>query len=292
MKSVVITGVSSGIGYETTKLAIEQGMHVFGSVRRDDDAARLSAEFGDRVTPLLFDVRDEAALTKATSAVREALAGNTLFGLVNNAGIGFAGPVLHQPVDEFRSVMDTNLLGPLLVTRAFAPLLGAAPDAAPPDKGRRGRIVNISSIAGKVGQPFAGAYVASKHALEGLSDVMRRELALYGVRVVVVAPATVATPIWDEPESAIGRYDGTDYGEPFNEGVRAIVEAGRNHGLDPRRVAETILHALTTRRPRIRYSPAQHPILEQVIPRITPDRVTDVVVEKSLGLKPKRQGRA
>jgi hypothetical protein len=108
---------------------------------------------------------------------------------------------------------------------------------------------------------------------------------------VVVAPATVRTLIWDEPEAAIGRYDGTDYAEPFNTGVRAIVEAGRSQGLDPRRVAETIMHALTTRRPRLRYSPAQHPILEQAIPRMTPDRVTDVVVEKSLGLTPKRKAR-
>src|SRR4051794_13540836 len=108
MKAVVITGISSGIGYETAKLAIEQGMHVFGSVRRDDDAARLSAEFGNNLTPLLFDVRDEAALARAASSVREVLAGDTLFGLVNNAGIGLAGPVLHQPLDEFRAVMDTN----------------------------------------------------------------------------------------------------------------------------------------------------------------------------------------
>jgi NAD(P)-dependent dehydrogenase (short-subunit alcohol dehydrogenase family) len=292
MKAVVITGVSSGIGFETAKLAVEQGIHVFGSVRNQEDAARVPAHLGDRCTPLLFDVRDETALAQAAGTVREALDGHTLLGLVNNAGIGLAGPLLHQPVDEFRAVIDTNLFGPLLVTRAFAPLLGAEPDAASGSGSRKGRIVNISSIAGKVGQPFAGAYAASKHALEGLSDVMRRELALYGIQVVVVAPANVKTLIWDEPEAAIGRYDGTDYAEPFNTGVKGIVEVGRNQGLEPRRVAETIVHALTTRRPRLRYSPAQHPILEQVMPRMAPDRVTDVVVEKSLGLTPKRKARS
>lgn len=291
MKAIVVTGVSSGIGYETAKLAAEQNFHVFGSVRREADAARLAADFGDRITPLLFDVRDEAALARAAAAVRESLDGRTLLGLVNNAGIGLAGPLLHQPVDEFRAVLDTNLLGPLLVTRAFAPLLGAEPGSGARGKGRQGRIVNISSIAGKIGQPFAGAYVASKHALEGLSDVMRRELALYGIQVVLVGPATVDTPIWEEPESAIGRYDGTDYAEPFNAGVKAIVEAGRRHGLAPRKVAEIVLHALTTRRPRIRYSPAQHPILEQAVPRLVPDRVTDLVVERSLGLTPKGRAR-
>jgi NAD(P)-dependent dehydrogenase (short-subunit alcohol dehydrogenase family) len=131
---------------------------------------------------LLFDVRDEAALARAAGSVRAVLDGHTLLGLVNNAGIGPAGPLLHQPVDEVRAVLDTNLLGPLLVSRAFAPLLGAKSDAASSSRGRKGRIVNISSIAGKVGQPFAGAYAASKHALEGLSDVMRRELALYGIQ--------------------------------------------------------------------------------------------------------------
>jgi NAD(P)-dependent dehydrogenase (short-subunit alcohol dehydrogenase family) len=215
-----------------------------------------------------------------------------LLGLVNNAGIGLAGPLLHQPIDEVRAVLNTNLLGPLLVTRAFAPLLGATPGSPSDNRSRKGRIVNISSIAGKVGQPFAGAYVASKHALEGLSDVMRREFALYGIRVVVVAPATVSTPIWGEPEAAIGHYAGTDYADAFDAGVRAIVENGRSHGLDPRRGAETIWQALTTRRPRLRYSPAQHPVLEQALPRLTPDRVTDFVVETSLGLKPKRKAKA
>jgi hypothetical protein len=123
-------------------------------------------------------------------------------------------------LDEFRTVLDTNILGTLLASRAFAPLLGADQSL----EGDKGRIINISSIAGKIGQPFAGAYVASKFALEGLSEVMRRELNLYGIGVVVVAPATVDTPIWDEPESAIGRYGETDYGEAFDKSVRAIVD--------------------------------------------------------------------
>jgi NAD(P)-dependent dehydrogenase (short-subunit alcohol dehydrogenase family) len=280
--ALVITGASSGIGRATVKLAVAQGWCVFGCVRNEADAALLKEEFGASISPLLFDVRDPLAIRAAVKAVHASLGPRTLNGLVNNAGVGLAGPVLHQPLNEFRTVLDTNVLGTLLTSRAFAPLLGADQTLS----GGKGRIINISSIAGKIGQPFAGAYVASKFALEGLSEVMRRELNLYGIGVVIVAPATVDTPIWDEPESAIGRYGATDYGEAFDKGVRAIVDAGHQHGLQASDVAETVLKALTVRRPRLRYAPAQHALLEQALPRAAPKRATDFVIEQALGLKP------
>jgi NAD(P)-dependent dehydrogenase (short-subunit alcohol dehydrogenase family) len=283
--SLVITGVSTGIGHAIASLAVAQGWRVFGSVRTEADAELLTQEFGAAFTPLLFDVRDEAALAAAAKAVHAAIGSRTLNGLVNNAGVGFAGPVLHQPLGEFRAVIDTNVFGTLMASRAFAPLLGADQTLT----GQKGRIVNITSIAGKIGQPFASAYVASKFALEGLSEVMRRELNLYGIGVVMVAPATVDTPIWNEPESAIGRYGTTDYGDAFDKGVRAIVDAGHRHSLQPNDVAETVMKALTARRPRLRYSPAQHAILEQALPRMAPRRMTDFVVEQALGLKPDPQ---
>jgi NAD(P)-dependent dehydrogenase (short-subunit alcohol dehydrogenase family) len=115
---------------------------------------------------------------------------------------------------------------------------------------------------------------------------MRRELNLYGIGLVVVAPATVDTPIWDEPERAIGRYGATDYGETFDKAVRAIVDAGHDHGLRASDVAETVMKALTARRPRLRYAPAQHALLEQALPRAAPKRATDFVIEQALGLKP------
>lgn len=268
--ALVITGTSSGIGRGTVKLAVAQGWRVFGNVRKEADAERLKEEFGAPFTPLHFDVGDQPAIEEAAKAVHASLGPRTLNGLVNNAGVGLAGPVLHHPLDEFRNMLDTNVLGTLLTSRAFAPLLGADQTLS----GEKGRI-NISSIAGKIGQPFAGAYVTSKFALEGLSEVMRRELNLYGIGVVVVAPATVDTPIWDEAESAIGRYGATDYGEAFDKGVRAIVDAGRQHSLQASDVAETVMKALTARRPRLRYAPAQHALLEQALPRAAPKRATD-----------------
>ena len=161
--AVVITGASTGIGHATAKLAIARGWRVFGSVRSDADEETLKDEFGPLFTPLLFDVPDQPAIEAAAKAVGAALGPRTLKGLVNNAGVGLAGPILHQPLHEFRTVLDTNILGTLLASRAFAPLLGADQSL----EGDKGRIINISSIAGKIGQPFAGAYVASKFALEG-----------------------------------------------------------------------------------------------------------------------------
>jgi NAD(P)-dependent dehydrogenase (short-subunit alcohol dehydrogenase family) len=280
--ALLITGSSSGIGHAIAKLAVAQGWRVFGNVRKEADAEELNDEFGPSFTSLLFDVRDQPAIQAAVKAVHASLGPRTLNGLVNNAGVGLAGPILHQPLDEFRTVLDTNVLGTLLASRAFAPLLGADQSLS----GQKGRIINISSIAGKIGQPFAGAYVASKFALEGLSEVMRRELKLYGIGVVIVAPATVDTPIWDEPESAIGRYGATDYGEAFDKGVRAIVDAGHQHSLQASDVAQTIMKALTAQRPRLRYAPAQHALLEQALPRAAPKRATDFVIEQALCLKP------
>ena len=127
MPSVVITGASTGIGWATAKLLLGRGFRVFGSVRKQADAERLRAEFGANFTPLLFDVTDEAAVLAAAREVRAALNGETLAGLVNNAGIAVAGPVLDLAVDDFRRQMDVNVIGPVIATQAFGPLLGSDP---------------------------------------------------------------------------------------------------------------------------------------------------------------------
>src|SRR5512147_3329294 len=158
MQSVVVTGVSTGIGWAITKVLIQHGFRVFGSVRKTQDAGRLSKEFGKNFTPLLFDVIDEAAVQSAAQQVREQLNGEVLFGLVNNAGIAVPGPLMHLATDDFRHQLEVNLVSVLIVTKAFLPLLGA--DRS--QRGKPGRIVNISSVGGKAGGPFVGAYSASK----------------------------------------------------------------------------------------------------------------------------------
>src|SRR3954465_4257829 len=166
MRSVVITGASTGIGWASARMLLDRGFRVFGSVRKQADADRLNGEFGANFTPLIFDVTDEAAVLAAAREVRSQLDGETLSGLVNNAGIAVAGPVLELAADEFRRQLDVNVIGPVIATQAFGPLLGADPSL----QGPPGRIVMISSVAGKNGNPLMSAYCASKHAIEGLSE--------------------------------------------------------------------------------------------------------------------------
>ncbi|MEM7030882.1 MAG: SDR family NAD(P)-dependent oxidoreductase [Chloroflexota bacterium] len=164
MKSVVITGVSTGIGRYAAEYLIKQGFQVFGSIRNSSDGEALQAQFGERFIPLLFDVTDEVAIKQAALTVTDYLAGATLSGLVNNAGIAIPGPLMHLPMSELRHQFEVNVFGLMAVTQAFLPCLGAKlPQVEIP-----GRIVNISSVAGKMTFPFLGSYASSKHALESL----------------------------------------------------------------------------------------------------------------------------
>jgi NAD(P)-dependent dehydrogenase (short-subunit alcohol dehydrogenase family) len=283
MRSVVITGVSSGIGYESAKLAIQQGARVFGSVRDAADGDRLKREFGDAFVALQFDVRDEAGVREAAAQTREALAGATLSGLVNNAGVAQPGPVLFQPIAEIRDQIETDLVSVFTVTQAFGPLLGADRTLA----GKPGRIVMMSSIAGEIGQPFMGAYVAAKHGLEGLADVLRRELMLFGIDVVTIGPALVDTAIWDKAKPALGRYDHTPYAEAFNKGATTMIAAGHAHSMKPEAIAALVWDAITTAHPRPRYAPARHKVMEQWMPNVLPRRWLDRLVGLALGLRPR-----
>ena len=281
MKSVVITGVSSGIGWGTTKVLIQKGFRVFGSVRKSSDAERLSKEFGESFVPLIFDVTDEPAVQAAAYQVRKQLNGETLFGLVNNAGIAVPGPLLFLPTKDFQHQIDVNLVSVLIVTKAFAPLLGSDRTL----HGKPGRIVNISSVGGKIGAPFLGAYAASKHGLEGFSESLRRELMLYGIDVIIVGPGSVATPIWDKAEQVdLSIYARTDYVEAAQRLQKYMVDDGRK-GYPPEKVGEVVLQALTTPRPRVRYSVVPGSAINRIVQMLLPKRVVDSVIAKNLGFK-------
>src|ERR1700729_3097795 len=233
MQSVVITGASTGIGWATAKLLLDRGFRVFGSVRKQADADRLTNEFGVNFTPLLFDVTDEAAVLAAAREVRSVLGGETLAGLVNNAGIAVAGPVLELAADEFRRQMDVNVIGPIIATQAFGPLLGSDPSL----RGPRGRIVVISSVAAKNGNPLMSAYSASKHAIEGFSESLRREMMLFGIDVVIVAPGAVKTPIWSKADEVdISGYRNSPY-FPALQRVRNFMLHLSEIGLPPEKIA-------------------------------------------------------
>lgn len=281
MKSVVVTGVSSGIGWGTAKVLVNKGVHVFGSVRKAKDAERLSAEFGDAFTPLLFDVTDEGNVRKAVKQVRDRLNGQTLFGLVNNAGIALSAPLMYQSVDEYRFQLEVNLVGPLIVTQTFLPLLGADRSL----RGAPGRIINMSSIGGKIGGPFLGSYAASKHGIEGFSESLRRELMLYGIDVIIVGPGSVATPIWDKAEATdVSHYDKTEYAKAFKKFRDYMIHEGRN-GYPPERIGEAIWKALTVPNPRTRYAVVPQRLLNWTLPMALPTRIVDKLIGGQFGLR-------
>jgi NAD(P)-dependent dehydrogenase (short-subunit alcohol dehydrogenase family) len=281
MRSVVITGVSTGIGWATAKLLLQRGFRVFGSVRKAQDAERLRNEFGANFTPLLFDVTDEAAIQAAASQVRGQLNGETLAGLVNNAGIAVAGPALELAVVEFRRQFEVNVIGPIMATQAFGPLLGADTSL----RGPKGRIVMVSSVAGKSGNPLSSPYSASKHAIEGLSESLRRELMLFGIDVIIVAPGAVKTPIWSKSEDIdVSRYANSPY-YPVLQNVRAFVAQLAATGLPAERIAEVIATALTAAKPKTRYQITPDPMRHLII-ALLPKRVGDRIIAKRLGLLP------
>jgi NAD(P)-dependent dehydrogenase (short-subunit alcohol dehydrogenase family) len=282
MKSVVITGASTGIGFASAKLLIDKGFRVFGSVRKQADAERLKAEFGGNFTPLIFDVTDEPAVLAAAREVRTALNGEKLAGLVNNAGIAVTGPVLGLSVDDYRRQMDVNVIGPIIATQAFAPLLGADTSL----KGAPGRIVMISSVAGKNGNPLSSAYVASKHAIEGFSESLRREMMLFGIDVVIIGPGPVKTPIWGKGQESfdISRYQNSPY-LPALQKVSAFMQHLDAIALPPEKIAQLVFDALTLPNPKVRYHIAPDR-MRYLLAAVLPKRTMDRIVAKRLGLMP------
>ena len=279
MKSVVVTGVSTGIGWGAVKVLTAKGFHVFGSVRKQADADRLKQEFGDRFTPILFDVTDEKAVHAGADQVRAALGGKTLAGLVNNAGVAVAGPLLHLPIEEFRQQIEITLTGVLTVTQAFGPLLGADPSL----EGPPGRIIMISSVGGKNGSPFLGPYSASKFALEGLSESLRRELMMFGIDVIVIGPGAVATPIWAKADQLdVSAYARTPYAGALDR-IKAYMVSNGGKGLKPEALGELIAKALTVANPKVRYAITPDPF-QNFLTGVLPKRTLDKVIGKRLGL--------
>ncbi len=273
-KIVVVTGISTGIGWATAKLLAQRGYIIYGSVR----TARAANQFIDRpnLRPLLMDVRDEATIQRAAQTVQAELGpSDEVVGVVNNAGIAVSGPLAHVPLDKVREQFEVNVVGLLAVTQAFLPLLqsGQIP----------GRIINISSVAGRVATPFLGLYAASKHAVEALSDSLRRELMPFGLKVIVIQPGPTATPIWEKGgDETIQLYAQTPYGTLLKNLQQYFARRGKA-GLPPENVAKVVLHALTIPNPRTRYLVTQGK-LGTYFSRILPDKSLDRLMFERMGL--------
>lgn len=275
-KSVLITGVSSGFGLAAAERLLERGYRVYGSLRRSRDAERVAQQLGSaNFIPLIFDVTDHSAIADAAARVAADLAGSGLAGLVNNAGVAPVGPLEYTPVQQIRETFEVNVFGVVAVTQAFLPLLKRTDNR--PRQNPPGRIVNISSTSGNMTFPMLGAYCASKHALESITDALRLELKRYRIGVVAIEPGSIRTPIWDKtrPDNEAPRFVDTEYGQ-LMEQLPALFERQLQRARPVSVVTDAIVRALESPRPRCRYP------LDSVwyARKLLSDRILDAVIAR------------
>jgi NAD(P)-dependent dehydrogenase (short-subunit alcohol dehydrogenase family) len=269
---ILLTGCSTGIGRATALEAAARGHRVFASARRLDSVADLEAK---GITPLALDVTDPASIGEA---VREVLRSDgRIDALVNNAGYGQYGAVEDVSLEEWRAQFEVNVFGALAVLRAVLPAMRAA---------RGGTVVNVSSVAGRVAVPFAGAYSASKHALEAISDALRVELSPWRIRVVLFAPGPIGTRFGDRAREATARILGTTgpYSRFYAGAERASNREFQMGKRGPDLVARVIVGAIESKRPKTRYRVA--PLARILVPlkALTSDRFLDRRMKKMLRL--------
>ena len=280
-RAVLVSGASKGIGRACALELDRRGFRVFAGTRNPDDGTTLSAASGGRIVPVPLDVTRESDVAAAGRLVTEATGGAGLWGLVNNAGAVYAGPLEHLPVDALRAQFEVNVFGAVALTQACLPALRAA----------RGRIVNVSSVNGRIVSPFSGAYAASKFALEAVSDALRRELARVraGIKVVVIQPGAVATPIWETSrDRAIALAERLP--PEARDHYPRLMEALRKTRTPPQavpagRVAVVVRRALTTRWPRTRYRVGWDARAGVLIAWLLPDVLVDLLLVGRLGRK-------
>lgn len=280
-RSVVITGASTGIGATAASWLAAKGWTVFAGVRKAEDGEKLK-EDNALIRPLILDVAKQDQVDAAAAEVRDALSGQRLGGLINNAGIAMMGPLALQPQEEFEKHFEVNTFGLLRATRAFLPLLGSDEALAGPP----GRIVNISSVGGRVASPFLGAYTATKHAVESLTDSFRREFVVYGVDAICVGPGAVKTPIWSKAEekNKDTPYKGSPWGQAIEKFSDSMLEAGRT-GLEPEKIAQVLEKALSDSKPKARYAPVPNKFTNWTLATSLPKRWLDKVFWGRFDLK-------
>ena len=282
--SILVTGASTGIG-EACALHFERlGWQVFAGVRRDEDGESLQAKTTakGRLHPVRVDVADAASVDRGMKEIGAALDGAGLTALVNNAGIAVGGPVEYLPLDDWRRQFEVNVIGQIAVTQAAMPLIRTA--------GARGRIVFMGSIGGRLASPLIAPYAASKHAIEAIAESMRHELVETGIRVVVVEPGAVRTPIWDKGQSAADDIEAgmpdeakERYGAAVADLRKAMAFQART-GVDPEVVARVVEKAITSSRPAARYLVGRDAKMMATIARVLPDGARDATMRQVMKL--------
>jgi NAD(P)-dependent dehydrogenase (short-subunit alcohol dehydrogenase family) len=284
--AVLITGASSGIGFATALRMARRGTIVFAGIRRQIDGEKLLREGAGNIRPMLIDVVDQGSLLRARAKI-ESLREYRLDGLVNNAGVALGGPFELLPLEELRKQFDVNFFGAIAAIQTFLPLLRES----------GGRIVNVSSIGGKLAAPFMGAYSASKFALEAASDALRLELRPFGVAVSIVEPGSVKTPFWRRSAEAslkIMYGAAPETRSEYDAMIRSVVRLAERHEANailPEAVARVIERALFARRPRARYLVGSDARIRLLVARL-PEPVRDLIVMTAFGMTKKRGERS
>ena len=274
IKTIVVTGASTGIGKACALYLDNLGCRIFAGVRKQADADTLQQTASEKLTPIFMDVTDAHTIACAVQTVTEIVDGTGLAGLVNNAGIAVAGPLEYLPIADFRHQLEVNVIGQLAVTQAFLSLLRQG----------QGRIINMSSISGRVAAPFVGPYAASKFGLEALTDSLRVELQPWGIEVVSVQPGAIATPIWNKTVSH-GDQLLNGFSEEVNRmyGAELVIARKRalkigQQGIPPEQVAKVVARALTDKRPKTRYLVGQDAKMGALLIKLLPDRLRDWLI--------------
>jgi len=279
--NVVVTGASTGIGKACALRLAELGFHVYAGVRKPADGQALERSGKGGLTPVRLDVTDEDSIRESLGALN----GKPLSGLVNNAGIVVSGPLELVPVDLWRKQFEVNVIGQVAVTQAFLPALRAG----------RGRIVNMSSIGGRIALPLAGPYAGSKFALEGISDALRREVKKWGIAVSLIEPGAILTPIWDKSiedvNAMIGRIPPDKYElyRPLIEAMRGLVADTVKTASPVELVVKAVEHALTASRPKTRYLVGRDAKARVLLTRLPDSLVDTLILRKIDSIRPASQ---
>ncbi|MEZ5919976.1 MAG: SDR family oxidoreductase [Parvularculaceae bacterium] len=274
LKPILVTGAASGIGEATAVMLAHKGFKVFASARSLAKLKPLDGLGQGRLSPLALDVTDAASIDAAVKEIEAA--GEPLFGLVNNAGISVTGPIEELSRDDWRRQFETNVFAVAMLTRAVLPQMRAA---------GAGRIVNIGSVAGRIASPFMGAYAASKHALEGLTDSLRREVKPFGISVSLIRPGFVNTHFGEAEQAGFAKT--AEGGGPYALAAakfKSWHSRGHPTGASPNDVADAVVTALTAEKPHSRYTAPASNLGPLMLRNLFPSAVTDRIFERVTGL--------
>lgn len=276
-KYILITGVSTGIGLTAVKYLLNLGYYVIGSVRSDKDQIKLETLFLENFCCLKFDVTKKDEIEVAYTLLKSKFNDLELTALVNNAGLSSGGPMALISDDDFRKQIEVNLFGVRNVTNVFLPLLGAKEGF----KGKPGKIINISSLAGVFNTPFNGVYCVSKHAVESLGEIYRRELMLYGIDVVSIQAGPIASEIWVKNIGGMDRYKSTPYGK-FTTKADEILREAQKRALPAETIAKLIAKIILTKKPKVAYMVNKNMLFTKLLIHYLPARVVDRLLWKKL----------